>query len=422
MKERLLMSTSVRLRLSITLSLAAIVGLVPFAIDMYLASLPQISQEFTAPVWVTQLTLTGYLLLLGLGQLLAGPLSDAIGRRTPLLTGLALFVIGSIIAALAPNITTLVLARLLQGIGGALAAVVATSTVRDRVQGPAAMKLFAVLMTVSALAPIIAPAAGGLLEGAAGWRSVFWTLAGLGAVVSLTSWFALPESLPQASRHRLKVRGVLTAYTGLLRTRTFSLPLAALATMFMVLFTYIGGASYVYQDQFGINPQTFGLIFGGTGIMLMLGAVAANRLADRTSTYRLSVLGITICLIGAAAAGIVAAVGMPLGALVAAMGVAMFGLGLSEPALMSLCMSAVQRHTGQAAALIGAGQFGLGAVATTIAGTLAAQGALPWTLLLAGLTTIALTLTLIGSRTTNIDQAEQIHARPHDQTPATMST
>ncbi|GAA1125002.1 multidrug effflux MFS transporter [Citricoccus alkalitolerans] len=393
------MSTSVRF--STTLSLAAIVGLVPFAIDMYLASLPQISQEFTAPVWVTQLTLTGYLLLLGLGQLFAGPLSDAIGRRKPLMIGLALFIVGSVVAALAPNITTLVLARLLQGVGGALAAVVATSTVRDRAEGPAAMKLFAVLMTVSALAPIVAPAAGGLLEGAAGWRSVFWTLAGLGVIVSLTSWFALPESLPKLSRHPLKLRGVLSAYSTLLRTSSFSLPLAALATMFMLLFAYIGGASYVYQDQFGISPQTFGLVFGGTGAALMLGAIVANRFAEKTGAYQLSIIGIIISLIGAAAAVLVTAATMPLGALVAAMSVAMFGLGLSEPALMSLCMSAVQRHTGQAAALIGAGQFALGAVATTFAGILAARGALPWVLLLVGLAIVALVLAVIGSRSIN---------------------
>lgn len=393
------MSTSVRF--STTLSLAAIVGLVPFAIDMYLASLPQISQEFTAPVWLTQLTLTGYLLLLGLGQLFAGPLSDTIGRRKPLLSGLALFIAGSLVAATAPNITILVLARLLQGVGGALAAVVATSTVRDRVQGAAALKLFAVLMTVSALAPIIAPAAGGLLEGAAGWRSVFWTLAGLGVVVFLTSWVSLPESLPRTSRHPLKLRGVLSAYSTLLSTSSFILPLAALATMFMLLFAYIGGASYIYQDQFGISPETFGLVFGGTGIALMLGAVVANRLAAITGTYQLSILGIAITLIGAGAAVLVTALSMPLGALVAGMSVAMFGLGLSEPALMSLCMNAVQRHTGQAAALIGASQFALGAVAATVAGLLAARGALPWTLLLVGLVISALILAVIGLRALN---------------------
>lgn len=113
-------------------ALASVVALGPFAIDTYLASLPSIGAEFDAPAWATQLTLTGYLIVLGLGQLVAGPLTDAVGRRRPILLGIAVFVVASILASVAASMAILVVARLLQGAGAAVAFVAANSAVRDR--------------------------------------------------------------------------------------------------------------------------------------------------------------------------------------------------------------------------------------------------------------------------------------------------
>ena len=129
---------------SFLLSLAAVLGVGPFAIDMYLASLPEIGADFAAPSWMVQLTLTGYLIMLGAGQLVAGPVTDAFGRRRPLLLGLTIFIAACLLAAAAPSMAVLVVARMLQGAGAAMAFVVINSAVRDRVSGDAATRAFAV--------------------------------------------------------------------------------------------------------------------------------------------------------------------------------------------------------------------------------------------------------------------------------------
>ncbi|GAA5223688.1 multidrug effflux MFS transporter [Membranihabitans marinus] len=387
-----------RVKPTVVLGLASIVGLVPFAIDMYLASLPDISQEFAAPVWATQLTLTGYLLLLGAGQLVAGPITDAVGRRGPLMVGLVLFVAGAVLAALAPSMLWLIIARLLQAVGGALAAVVANATVRDRASGEGATQLFAVLMTVTALAPIIAPAVGGWLDGAWGWRSVFWALAALGAAVLLYCALFLKESHPAENRSTLALGSTLRGYGSLLTSRSFVLPWAAMVSMFMLLFAYIGGASYIYQDDYGVSSEAFGLLFASTGIALMVGAFAANRLAKTVRQHTLVLTGVALAGLGAALALTVAVTGTPIGALVGSIAVIMLGLGVSEPALMSNALSSVEENTGQAAALLGAGQFVLGAAAAGVTGMVVAFGPTAWTALLLAIVALALALSTGSAR------------------------
>jgi MFS transporter, DHA1 family, multidrug resistance protein len=384
---------------TVVLGLASIVGLVPFAIDMYLASLPDIGREFSAPEWATQLTLTGYLLLLGAGQLVAGPIADAVGRRRPLMVGLALFIVGSVLAALAPSMVWLIVARLLQAVGGALASVVANATVRDKTSGHAATQLFAVLMTVTALAPIVAPAVGGWLDAVLGWRSVFWALAGLGVLVILYAAAFLKESHPSELRSPLALGSTLRGYRTLMTSRAFVLPWAAMVSMFMLLFAYIGGASYVYQDDYGVSSEAFGLLFASTGITLMVGAFGANRLATRLKQNTLAVTGVILSGVGSALAVLVTLTGAPIGGLVGSIAVIMLGLGVAEPALMSNSLSSVKKNTGQAAAVLGAGQFILGAAASGIAGIAVAYGPTAWAVLLLAVVVLALLLSLASART-----------------------
>lgn len=131
--------------------------------------------------------------MLGIGQLVAGPVSDAVGRRGPLLAGCVIFVAGSVLAALSPGIGTLIAARLLQGAGGSLVVVVANSSVRDLSSGEGTTKLYALMMGVVGIAPILAPTFGGYLDVAFGWRSVFWLLTGLGAVLIVGVWRCSPR-------------------------------------------------------------------------------------------------------------------------------------------------------------------------------------------------------------------------------------
>src|SRR5689334_19145578 len=183
-------------RFRIVLVLGFLTALGPLTIDMYLPSLPTITDDRHATAAAVQLTLTGTLVGLAFGQLLVGPLSDAVGRRLPLLAGIAVHVLASILCVFAPNLALLGTLRVLQGLGAAAAAVIAMAMVRDLFDGLAAARLFSRLILVVGVAPILAPTVGGLVLGWTSWRGVFVVLAAAGAAIMLAAALVLPETLP----------------------------------------------------------------------------------------------------------------------------------------------------------------------------------------------------------------------------------
>lgn len=383
---------------SFTLALTSVVVLAPLAIDMYLASLPGIAAEFHAPAWTTMLTLTVYLLVLGVGQLIAGPLTDAYGRRRPLLIGLALFIVGSLAAALAPSMAALIAARTVQGAGGAITWVVANSTVRDRVEGDAATRVYAALMTVGMFAPIVAPTLGGVLDQYFGWRIVFVCLAVLGAATVAVALVYLPESLPVDRRAPAALGAALRTYGRLSVSRAFLTPMGALTAAIAFLFCYLGGCSYVYQNHFGIDQAGFGVVLGVTNLAALLGPLLANVLAGRIGSSRLAVTGAGVLTTGAAVGFVAALLGWPLAVLAVGMGTALLGLGLAEPALVGMCMGATDSNMGSAAAVLGAAQFLLAAVATVAIAPAVTSGPLTWTAPMLVIAAISLVLTVLASR------------------------
>ena len=199
--------------LAASLALVAVLG--PAGIDMYLASMPAMARELHTSYANVQLSLTVFLLALGAGQLLCGPLTDMLGRRRPLLAGIAVYIVAALWAAQADQLQTLLLARLLQGMGAALTLVVVMSMVRDVADGVQAAQLFALLMTIVGLAPVLAPAVGGMLDAHYGWRAVMLALGALGAPVaaSLAQLGPLPWLL------FLTTAGLLVSWLALVSAR-----------------------------------------------------------------------------------------------------------------------------------------------------------------------------------------------------------
>ncbi len=181
--------------------LGALSALAALSLDMYVPGLPAMAADLHTTASLTQLTLTACLIGLALGQLLVGPLSDARGRRGPVLVGMALYTAASLLCALAPSIWMLIPLRLVQGAAGGAAIVIAMAAVRDRgADRTATAKLFATLMVVNGIAPIAAPVFGGQLLHWTTWRGVFLVLAGIGAALLATSVFLFGESLPPERR------------------------------------------------------------------------------------------------------------------------------------------------------------------------------------------------------------------------------
>ncbi|MGY1834853.1 multidrug effflux MFS transporter [Blastococcus sp. SYSU DS0510] len=353
------------------LTLGAFVALGPLTIDMYLPALPAITDDLLTTSATVQLTLTGTLVGLAVGQLVIGPLSDAWGRRRPLIAGTALHVLASLLVLVAPTIAVLGALRFLQGVGAAAGAVIALAVVRDLYDGRAAATMLSRLFLVLGAAPVLAPTIGGELLRFTSWRGVFAVLAAYGLLMVVVGWATLRETLPPERRNSNGVRGTLRIYRGLLHDRVYvGLVLVAGLTM-AGLFSYVSGSSFVYQEQFGLDEQQFGLLFGAGAFWLIAATQLNPLLLRRWSPQRLLVAGTVIGALAGAALVVLAATrtgGLP--AVTGALWVVLFACGLALPNAPALALSRHGESAGSAAALLGAVQFGVGAVVSPVVGLL----------------------------------------------------
>lgn len=235
-----------RQRLRLVLVLGSLIAIGPLTIDMYLPALPDIAADLHTTSAAVQLTLTGTLAGLAFGQLLIGPLSDAVGRRAPLLAGIGLHIVASVLCVVAPNIEVIGALRVLQGLGAAAASVVAMAVVRDLFDGAAFAKLFSRLMLVMGVAPILAPTLGSELLRWSDWRGVFLALAVFGLLLVTVAAFGLPETLPPARRRGGGVAATVRVYGSLLRDRTFVGLVLVAGLAMAALFAYVAGSSFVF--------------------------------------------------------------------------------------------------------------------------------------------------------------------------------
>ncbi|OPX05758.1 multidrug effflux MFS transporter [Mycobacterium sp. AT1] len=351
--------------------LGLLVALGPLTIDMYLPALPQIADDYAVSSSVVQLTLTGTLAGLAIGQLIIGPLSDSLGRRRPLMAGIVLHMLASLLCLVAPNIVVLGIARSLQGVGAAATMVVALAIVGDLFTDSTAATVMSRLMLVLGVAPVIAPSLGAAVLLRFSWHWVFAVLVVLAGLLLLLAALALPETLQVSHRRPLRIRGILGTYGELLRDRRFVILVLVAALGMSGLFAYIAGASFVLQGRHGLDQQAFALVFGA-GAVALIGATQFNvvllrRFTPQTITvWALAasvVAGVVFVALAATGVGGIYAFVLPVWAILAAMGFVI-------PNAPAVALSRHPDAAGTAAALLGAGQFGLGAAVAPLVGVL----------------------------------------------------
>ncbi|HHI82926.1 MAG TPA: Bcr/CflA family efflux MFS transporter, partial [Rhizobiales bacterium] len=246
---------------AMTLVLALLTAVGPLSTDMYLPSLPAISSALGATAPAVQLTLSAFLAGFAAGQLVHGPLSDHFGRRPVLLTGLAIFVLGSAACAYARDIEILIVSRFFQAIGASAATVLARAIVRDLHGGKDAARLLSFMGALMGIVPLAVPVFGGYLQTAFGWRASFFTTALLALALMLVSITFLPETLDRTSRGKWQARAMIEDFTGLLASPVFIRYLISICLGFAGLFTFISGSSFVLQNYYGLGEVAFGLAF-----------------------------------------------------------------------------------------------------------------------------------------------------------------
>jgi DHA1 family bicyclomycin/chloramphenicol resistance-like MFS transporter len=350
---------------------------------MYLPGLPSLGRSLAAPAWAVQLTLTACLAGLALGQVLAGPLSDRFGRRRPLIAGVALYALASLLCAAAPSVAVLVVLRFAQGAAGAAGIVIARAIVRDMHSGAAAARFFSLLMLVNGLAPILAPVIGGQVLRVTTWRGVFVILAAIGVLLAAAAAAGLRETLPPEARHAGGVGDTVRTFGRLLTDRTFLGYALACGLAFGAMFAYISGSPFVIQDIYGASPQLFSVMFATNALGLVLSSqvnrVLLRAIQPRTilrTALRVQALaGLTLLVVVAAGGGA--------WGIVPLLFVVVASLGLVFPNATALALADHPRVAGSASGLLGVLQFIVGAATAPLVGVAGTGTALPMALTIA---------------------------------------
>lgn len=254
----------------IALTLLVVLG--PMTSDLYLPAFPRIAEDLRMSAAQVQASLSAALLGVALGQLVFGPLSDAIGRKAPLLAATAVLVAASTAIVVVDSLEWMLALRLIQGFGGAGGAVVGIAIARDAYQGSRLVAVLARLSLLSGLAPVVAPFLGSLLLNTMDWRGIFGVLALYGLAMVILCATVLPETLP-GGYGGIKETGHTVAgrYAGIIRNRTF-LAAAAIGSMLCAgVFAYVSASPFIFQDFYDLTPSNYGILFAINALAFAIG-------------------------------------------------------------------------------------------------------------------------------------------------------
>jgi DHA1 family bicyclomycin/chloramphenicol resistance-like MFS transporter len=351
--------------------LGFLIAVGPGATDMYLPAFPAVEASFGTAPGTAQLTLAAWFAGLAVGQISQGTVSDRFGRRVPLLIGTAAFTLACVGCALSPSIAWLAGFRFLSAFAGSASMVIPRAVVRDLADGQAAGILMSRLMLVMGVAPILAPSIGGLVLMFAQWRVIFVILALYGAIACVLVWRFLPETFGPEHRTRLGLPEQLSRYGQILRERGFITHAAMGGCASFGMFAYLGGSSPVFIQGFALSPSVYALIFGLNSVGLIACSQINARLLRRFTPSEILAVAQRVSLCAGAALCVVAFGGfhsLPL--VMAPVFVSISCMGFSNANAMVGALSRHAAHAGSAAALMGVGQYSLGATSGLLVGLL----------------------------------------------------
>jgi MFS transporter, DHA1 family, multidrug resistance protein len=373
--------------LGVVLCLLTVFG--PISMDLYLPTLPALTTDLHASTSAAQLTVTACLLGLAFGQVVAGPLSDRFGRRRPLLIGVAMYVAASVLCAVAPTIETLVVARLGQGLAGAVGIVIAQAAGRDLYSGGRLLRYYGRLTVLAGLAAIIGPVIGGQLARVTDWRGTFVFLAVVGVAILAACTGVLRETLPPARRQAGGLGASGRIFRRLLADRVFLGAVLVTGFVNAALFAYLSGATFVLQGIYGLSPQGYSFAFGLNSLGFMVFGSLAARTSERWSVHGTLVAGLVMVFAGSAGVLLTATAHLPLAAMVLSLLTLVSGVAVTTPPSTALALENYPEAAGSASSLLGLARFAFGGVTAPLVGLAGAGTAVP-------LGVVALAAALLG--------------------------
>ncbi|WP_457287994.1 multidrug effflux MFS transporter [Pedobacter sp. UYP24] len=385
--------------LSLILVLGSLTALAPFSIDMYLPGFPAIAKDLDTSVAKVALSLSSFFIGISAGQLLYGPLLDRFGRKKPLYAGLVIYIIASAGCMFASTIDALITLRFIQAIGSCAATVAAVAMVRDLFPVKDSAKVFALLMLVLGVSPMIAPTLGGYITATFGWHTIFLILLGIGVFNLIGSWLWLPEVYKPDTSMSLKPKPILKNFIAVIREPQFYTYAFTGAFAFAGLFAYISGSPLLFMDIFKVNEETYGWIFA----LLSIGFIGSSQV----NTLLLRKFKSEQIIIYAMIAQVITIVFFLIGGINGWFGLAttifllfefLCCLGFVSPNASALTLAPFSKNAGSASALMGAIQMGLGALASVGIGLFDVKSIVPMLVIMTTCSIIACAILLIGGR------------------------
>jgi len=366
----------VHIPVPLVLLLGALAAVGPFTIDLYLPAFSAIASDLEATPDQVQSTLSAYFIGLAVGQMFLGPLSDRLGRRSPLLAGLALYTVASMGCMVAPSIEALAALRFLQALGACAGMVASRAVLRDLYSPRDMARALSLIMLVMGIAPIVAPLVGSALAASFGWRLLFGLLAVYGGAIFVAVGLRLDETL--AEPRRLSVGRILTTYVDLARLRPFTAYALSGALVQGGLFVYIASSSFVFTEVYGLSSTQFALLFGVNATGLIAASQLNERWLRRSTPQAIVPVVLGTFLVASLLMTAAAVTGLGgVGGVAVPLFVCIFCLGFGFPNTTAAAMEPVGDRAGMAAALLGTVQFGVAGLASYVAGLLFDHTAVP---------------------------------------------
>ena len=352
-----------------TILLAAAVALGPLAVDMYLPALPAMGEALSANTGQVQLTLSIYMVGFALAQLICGPLADRFGRKPIMIGGFLLFAIASVVCALATNIETLILCRFLQALGGSAGPVLGRAAVRDIYSPRDAARIMAILASIMALAPAVAPTLGGFMVVSLGWSSIFLALGGYALIMAVVVAVGIPEPMRPENRQSLRIGSLWKNYRAIASDISFLGYTLTNSLTFAGLFAFLSGSSFVLIDFLGVEPQYFGLFFACIVTGYIVGNLTAIRLGRSLTPDQILIRGLVVAVAGGSLMAALATAHIyNVWAVILPQSLLMVGVGMILPQTMAGALANFPSMAGSASALFGFTQMAVAATVGALVG------------------------------------------------------
>jgi DHA1 family bicyclomycin/chloramphenicol resistance-like MFS transporter len=393
----------------IILLLGSLAALGPFSIDMYLPGFKAIAEDLHTNVPRVSLSLASFFIGISAGQLLYGPLLDKFGRKKPLFFGLALYIISSLSCLLVKSIDQLILLRFIQAIGSCAAAVASIAMVRDLFSVKESPKVFASLLLVIALSPMLAPTAGGYLITAFGWQSVFIFLSVMAVLMLLATIWWLPESYQPDPNYSLKPKPILTNFFIVIKQPSFYTYALVSAITFSGLFAYVSSSPIVFMDLYKVSATGYGWIFALLA-MFFIGCSQINSFILKWFTSKKIVFWALLVQCIVSLLFLIAALNNLLDLYLTIIFIALFlgCLGFINPNASAVSLAPFTKNAGSASALMGALQMGLGALASTVISLFDTAVTWPMPAVMTCAALIALVILLVGRTKAELIAREEL--------------